>query len=63
MAILYQFECPNPDCRAAIERLCKYEEKEEQTCTLCETKLVPLLTVLSDHGINVEGRPKKWSND
>lgn len=58
---IYNFECPNMDCRAASERLCKYEEKECQTCTLCGTLLVPMLTVLSDYGINVEGRPKKWS--
>jgi len=56
---LYDFECIK--CYAKVDRICSYEEKENQICPLCASQLVPMLTVLSDYGINVEGRPKKWS--
>jgi putative FmdB family regulatory protein len=39
---MYEFMCYT--CKKQMDRLCKYENKEAQTCPDCDSKLKPLLT-------------------
>ena len=39
---MYEFMCYT--CKKQTDRLCKYENKEAQTCADCDGKLKPLLT-------------------